>query len=84
MEDVRALAKEAAHRLIAVDEGLPGADDEIEYLDAIAVARALDALVQPITAEEVLASLQKLRPAQIWTKHFAQDLAAALNRAKGE
>lgn len=34
-------ALEAARRLVAIDEGAPGADDEIEYLDAIAVARAL-------------------------------------------
>lgn len=32
---------EAAARIIAVDEGAPCADDEIEYLDAIKCARAL-------------------------------------------
>lgn len=31
----------AALRIVAVDEGTPGADDEIEYLDAVAVARTL-------------------------------------------
>ncbi len=32
-------ADEAARRLIAIDEGAPDADDEIDYLDAISVAR---------------------------------------------
>lgn len=31
----------AARRIVAVDEGTPGADDEIEYLDSVEVARAL-------------------------------------------
>ena len=31
----------AALRIVAIDEGAPGADDEIDYLDAVAVARAL-------------------------------------------
>ena len=31
----------AALRIVAVDEGTPGADDEIDYLDAVAVSRAL-------------------------------------------
>ena len=34
-------AIEAARRIVATDEGWPGADEEIEYLDAVAAARGL-------------------------------------------
>lgn len=33
-------AKLAALRIIAIDEGEPGADDEVDFLDSVAVARA--------------------------------------------
>lgn len=34
----------AALRIVAIDEGTPDADDEVDYLDAVAVARALLAI----------------------------------------
>lgn len=41
MAAIPADAIAAARRIVAVDDGTPGADDEIEYLDAVAVSRAL-------------------------------------------
>jgi hypothetical protein len=34
-------ALEAAQRIVAVDEGEPGADDDVGYVDTVLVARAL-------------------------------------------
>lgn len=34
-------ALEAARRIVATDEGWPGANDEIDYLDAVVAARGL-------------------------------------------
>ena len=39
--DVPPDAISAALRIVAIDEGTPGADDEIDYLDTVQVARAL-------------------------------------------
>lgn len=63
MTDDLQRAVEAARRLIAIDEGEPDAGDEIEYLDAVVVARALLSILS--TRDDVIEECAKVADALV-------------------